>query len=161
MTQKYDIGQISRSWCLNDRLDHSNHTWSSDFGEIIVENKKIWKNVLEILSLYGFFVSSVQTKCPFLPTETAIQENFIQAKIVLKINLTYIQGRARNPKGLQNFQKSMARPVFSCTVDTGVYRCALLVCICRAEKNTIKYQMSNMKPIKYYQPTQYVRYDDN
>jgi hypothetical protein len=29
---EYDIGQIGRSWCLNDRLDLSNHTRSSDFG---------------------------------------------------------------------------------------------------------------------------------
>jgi hypothetical protein len=32
MTQKYDISQIGRSWCLNDRLDLSIHTPSSDVG---------------------------------------------------------------------------------------------------------------------------------
>ena len=32
---------------------------------------------------------------------------------------------------------------------------------CRAEYNTIKYPMSNMKQIQYYQPTQYVWYDGN
>jgi hypothetical protein len=29
---KYDISQIYRSWCLNDRLDLSNHTHLFDFG---------------------------------------------------------------------------------------------------------------------------------
>ena len=29
----YDISQIRRSWCLNDHLDLSNHTHSSDFGK--------------------------------------------------------------------------------------------------------------------------------
>ena len=32
MTFKYDVGQIGRSWCLNDRLDFSNHTCRSDFN---------------------------------------------------------------------------------------------------------------------------------
>ena len=31
MTLKYDISQIGRSWCLNDRLDLSNQTHPSDF----------------------------------------------------------------------------------------------------------------------------------
>ena len=32
MTWKYDISQIGRSWCLNDCLDLSNHTRSSNVG---------------------------------------------------------------------------------------------------------------------------------
>jgi hypothetical protein len=33
MTYKYDISQFGRSWCLNDRLDLSNYTHSSDIGK--------------------------------------------------------------------------------------------------------------------------------
>ena len=29
---KYEISPFGRSWCLNDRLDLSNHTCSSDVG---------------------------------------------------------------------------------------------------------------------------------
>ena len=54
MTYKYDISQICQSWCLNDRLDLSNHTRSSDFGLISVKDKKNEKNALEIFSLYKF-----------------------------------------------------------------------------------------------------------
>ena len=39
----YDISQICQSWCLNDRLDLSNHTRSSDFGLISVQDKKMEK----------------------------------------------------------------------------------------------------------------------
>ena len=38
MTLKYDIFQIGRYWCLNDRLDLSNHTRLS--GEKIKNQKK-------------------------------------------------------------------------------------------------------------------------
>jgi hypothetical protein len=45
MTLKYDICKFSRPWCLNDRLDLSNPTFSSDFGLKKITNKKFEKHV--------------------------------------------------------------------------------------------------------------------
>jgi hypothetical protein len=41
MALKYEVSQFGRSLCPNDRLDHSTHTRSSDFGkENVLKLKK-------------------------------------------------------------------------------------------------------------------------
>ena len=52
MTLKYDISQIGRPWCLNDRLDLINPTRPSDLADKLFKNKKIWKRVRNIFPLY-------------------------------------------------------------------------------------------------------------
>ena len=54
MTSVYDVDRFGWSWCLKKRLDHSNHTRSSDFGLKIVLKFKNRKACLKYFSFIHF-----------------------------------------------------------------------------------------------------------
>ena len=99
MTYIYDISQFRWSWCLNDRLAHSNHNRSSNFGYKIVKkfkNSKTRRKFFPFINFENPLYFLAELEVPFgltfvIARNLIFWANHIRIKIWMGINCKLIQ----------------------------------------------------------------------